>query len=162
MYMPTARKPTKRFCIFLRRAIWVGGWGRCNNVQCVCGLCTHFMLRCARLLYFGGYTSRQAAQVFCTSLHPLPVSLHTSSVLRWMHFMLCCTRLLYSGGSTSCYAAHVFCTLRIHFMLRCTRLLYFGGCVSSYARPVFCTSVDALHHTPDPSSVLRWMHFIIR
>ena len=51
--MPTARKPAKRFCIFFASG-YLGGGGGCNNVQCVCGLGTHFMLRCTRLLLTDG------------------------------------------------------------------------------------------------------------
>ena len=137
-----------------------------------------FDLGWTRLLYFGGCTSSYVGRIFCTSvdalhltldtspvlpvgaLHStlntssvLPVdalhlTLDTSSVLWRTHFVLCWTRLLYFGECTSSYVGQVSCTS--------------GGCTSSYVGHVFCTSVDALHLTLGTSSVLRWMHFILR
>ena len=127
------------FAFFLR--LGCGGCGG-NNVQCTCGLCTHFLVRC--ILYIFSLFS-------CSSMHIM---------LRW-------TRVLFCGGYRSCYAGHVFCSVNTHPVTlvfytsvntlhltldRSSVLLWIH--FSSYARHVFCTWVDTLHVTLDASSVL--------
>ena len=80
----------------------------------------------------------------------------TSFVLQWARFILRWTRLLYFRGCTLSYVGHVFCTSADARTNICTI------CTTSYVEHVFCTSVGALHYTLDTSSVLRWVHYILR
>ena len=75
MFMPTARKPARRFCVFFFHFFafdMLRGGGGSVITSCVFVVFdllrwTHFMLRCTRLLYFGGHTSCYVAHVYCTS-----------------------------------------------------------------------------------------------
>ena len=76
---------------------------------------THFIFRCARMLYSGEHTSCYIARVclnLVTTLHDLHVALHTSAARA--HFMLRCARVCFNsvndGECTSCYAARFWCT----------------------------------------------------
>ena len=87
MFMPTARKPAQRFCVFLRCDIFLRGvgWGGGNNVLSLrYGRSlrkTPFMLRCTLLLYFGKHASCYVVHFCCTSVDALHATLYTSVVL---------------------------------------------------------------------------------
>ena len=122
---------------------------------------THFMLRCALLLYFCEHTSCYVAHVCCTSVNTLHVTLHACVLIRWTRFLLRCARLFFNSVNTlhvtlfgehrvntlqlrcalllhfcehtSCYVARVCLNLVNTLRMRCTLLLYFGDHPSCYA-----------------------------
>ena len=124
MFLPTARKLTQRFCVFLRCDMLGGGWGgRGVITSCVYVIIdflwrTHFMLRCTLKVLGGGWGGGRCNNVLClrdhrfSSVNTLNVTLQTSVLGRgWggavqLHPVSTLSSIFF-GEHTSCYLVYV-------------------------------------------------------